>query len=308
MNNNVTNINPTLNTKQDNFRSGFITLVGRPNVGKSTLLNTLVDQNVAIVSEIAQTTRHVIRGIRTTAKTQMIICDTPGLHKPQDYVGSMLNKKVKNSINEADVIIMLAPSNEYIGTNDRILIQHLKKTHQPLIIAITKIDLVSDEEVATKLQEWEKILPKAQCLPISSLNKTNIEKLIRSIETLLPDHIRYFDPDMITDQSERFFVTEIIRKQILKNTREEIPHSIAIELLELSVDEKLVRIEATIIANRPSQKAILIGAKGAKIKKMSMDARRDLELFYHKKVFINIRIKVINRWKQSPSTVKKWIS
>lgn len=262
------------------FKSGFVSIVGRPNVGKSTLLNSILETKLAIMSDVAQTTRNTIQGIHTDDEAQIIFMDTPGIHKPQDRLGTFMNTTALNSIFGVDLVLFLAPANEKIGRGDKFIIERLKEADGPVFLVLSKIDTVSKEELIKKLQEWQELFDFKEIIPISATTNDNIDLLLKTVKAYLPEGNMYYPQDHLTDHPERFVMAEFIREKILYFTKEEVPHSVAIVIERMLEDEAGVEIIATIVCDRKSQKGIIVGKQGTMIKKIRQNAQREMKRFY----------------------------
>lgn len=288
------------------FKSGFVSIVGRPNVGKSTLLNHILKTKLAITSSTAQTTRNTIQGIYTDDEAQIIFMDTPGIHKPQDGLGSFMNTNALNSIYGVDIVLLLAPANEKIGRGDRFIVSRLKEADGPVYLLLNKIDLLSKDELIQKLNEWKEMFDFKEIIPISALNGDNVEHLIDTIKNDLKEGVMYYPKDHITDHPERFIMAEFIREKILYFTHEEVPHSVAIVIESMTEDEDGVHVMATIVVDRPSQKAIIIGKQGSMIKKIKQNARREMKRFLQTPVTLELFVKVEKNWRNKQKYLREF--
>lgn len=288
------------------FKSGFVSIVGRPNVGKSTLLNHILKTKLAITSSTAQTTRNTIQGIYTDDEAQIIFMDTPGIHKPQDGLGSFMNTNALNSIYGVDIVLLIAPANEKIGRGDRFIVNRLKEADGPVYLLLNKIDLLSKDELVQKLSEWKDMFDFKEIIPISALNGDNIDQLIKLIKGDLKEGVMYYPKDHITDHPERFIMAEFIREKILYFTHEEVPHSVAIVIESMVEDEEGVHIMAAIVVDRPSQKAILIGKQGSMIKKIRQNARREMKRFLQTPVTLELFVKVEKNWRNKQKYLREF--
>ncbi|ASP28051.1 GTP-binding protein Era [Spiroplasma corruscae] len=291
----------------ENFKSGFISIVGRPNVGKSTLLNAILGQKVSIVTNKAQTTRNRINGILTKEDFQAVFLDTPGIHTPKHELGRFMNKVALSSVKGVDVVLFLAPSNEEIGENDMFILKNLSKIEVPVYLVITKVDLVKKVELDTKISKWKELDFKFKdIICISSIVLQTIENLLSVIKSNLPSTgIKYYPDDNITDQPERFLVREIIREELLMQTEQEVPYSIAILVDKIEDKPNIIKILATIYCERNSQKPIIIGNKGSKIKNIGIESRIKLEELFGKQVYLELFVKIKEGWRSSPSLIKQ---
>ena len=288
------------------FKSGFVSIVGRPNVGKSTLLNHILKTKLAITSSTAQTTRNTIQGIYTDDEAQIIFMDTPGIHKPQDGLGSFMNTNALNSIYGVDIVLLLAPANEKIGRGDRFIVSRLKEADGPVYLLLNKIDLLSKDELIQKLNEWKEMFDFKEIIPISALNGDNVEHLIDTIKNDLKEGVMYYPKAHITDHPERFIMAEFIREKILYFTHEEVPHSVAIVIESMTEDEDGVHVMAAIVVDRPSQKAIIIGKQGSMIKKIKQNARREMKRFLQTPVTLELFVKVEKNWRNKQKYLREF--
>lgn len=289
------------------FKSGFVSIVGRPNVGKSTLLNQILKTKLAIMSDVAQTTRNTIQGIYTDDEAQIIFMDTPGIHKPQDGLGNFMNTTALNSIYGVDMVLFIAPANETIGRGDRFIIERLKEADGPVFLLLNKCDLVSKEEVVKKLTEWKELFDFKEIIPISALEDQNVDTLISTIKNYLNEGMMYYPKNQMTDHPERFVMAEFIREKILYFTREEVPHSVAIVVERMSEQEDgSVEVIATIVVDRKSQKGILIGKQGSMIKKIRQNAQREMKRFLQTPVHLELFVKVENNWRNKQKYLKEF--
>lgn len=288
------------------FKSGFVSIVGRPNVGKSTLLNHILKTKLAITSSTAQTTRNTIQGIYTDDEAQIIFMDTPGIHKPQDGLGFFMNTNALNSIYGVDIVLLLAPANEKIGRGDRFIVSRLKEADGPVYLLLNKIDLLSKDELIQKLNEWKEMFDFKEIIPISALNGDNVEHLMDTIKNDLKEGVMYYPKDHITDHPERFIMAEFIREKILYFTHEEVPHSVAIVIESMTEDEDGVHVMAAIVVDRPSQKAIIIGKQGSMIKKIKQNARREMKRFLQTPVTLELFVKVEKNWRNKQKYLREF--
>ena len=286
-------------------KSGFVNIIGNPNVGKSTLMNALIGQNLSIITNKAQTTRHRIKGILSDENYQIVFSDTPGIIKPAYKLQESMMQYVKSAFQDADVILYVVEIGEQ-GLKDKDIFEKIKTLKIPLIILLNKIDLVTQEKVLIEIENWKNKFSDALILPISALNRFNINEIINSIVELLPFSPAYYSKDEVTDKSERFFVEEIIREKILKHYKKEVPYSVEISVEEYIEEDEIVRIRAIIYVLRESQKAILIGHKGLGLKRIGSESRKDIEKMKNKKVFLTTPIKVKKDWRNNSSQLKKF--
>ena len=279
------------------MKSGFIGLIGRPNVGKSSLVNAVIGHKVAITSDKPQTTRNVIQGIRTDEDSQMVFVDTPGIHKPKNKLGRILNKEAYYSLEDVDVILFLVDITESLGKGDKFVIDVLKNANVPVILVINKIDKVPREEILKKVDEYKDLYNFDEIIPISAKKMDNVDRLINVLKSKLTDNIKYYDEDMYTDKPVNFMVSEIIREKILDLTFEEVPHSVSVIVDAMEYSANSVNIQATIVVDRENLKAILVGKNGSMIKEIGTRARMEIELLLNKKVYLELFVKVIPKWR-----------
>ena len=279
------------------MKSGFIGLVGRPNVGKSTLLNAIIGRKVAITSDKRQTTRNIIQGIRTDDDSQMVFVDTPGIHKPKNKLGRILNKQTYFSLEDVDVILYLIDITEPLGKGDMFVIDLFKNATVPVILVINKIDKMPKEEILKKIDEYKDLYNFDEIVPVSAKKMDNIDRLIRVLKTKLTDNIKYYEDDMWTDKPINFLVSELIREKILELTFEEVPHSVSVVTDSMEYNNNAVNIKATIIVDRENLKKILVGKNGTMIKEIGIKAREEIEPLLNKNVYLELFVKVIPRWR-----------
>lgn len=289
------------------IKSGFVSIIGRSNVGKSTLLNTILNNKISIVTSKSQTTRNCIQGIYNNKELQIIFIDTPGIHNARNEIGKFMNKISFLSIKKADIILFLVQSNKQINNNDYYIIKILKEKKIPIILVITKIDLVSKNELIIKIIEWKKIYKFHEIIPISIIKYKNMKILINLLKKYLKIGPRYYPVDIITDQSKEFFICEIIREKIFFLTKYEIPYSVAIFIDKIEVKNKILKIMASICVEHYSQKVIIIGKKGSLIKEIGKKARLELEQILKIKIFLELFVKIINKWYNNNSIIKRLI-
>ncbi len=281
------------------FYSGFVAVVGRPNAGKSTLINQFMEQKVVITSDKPQTTRNKIQCIYNGDNSQIVFVDTPGIHKPKHKLGEKMVRSAENSLNEMDVILAVIDGSVPFGTGEKVLLQRLQNTDTPVILVINKVDLVDQSTVDDKLQEMYTYISPWSVHYISALKGDNIDQLLTELESLMPEGPQYYPEDQIVDQPERFVVSELVREKLLANTKEEIPHSVAVEVMTMTAREEknIIDIEAVIYVERESQKKIVIGKGGKLIKKVGEQARHDIENLLGSQVFLDIWVKDQKDWR-----------
>jgi GTP-binding protein Era len=286
-------------------KAGFVNIIGNPNVGKSTLMNALVGERISIITSKAQTTRHRILGIVNGEDFQVVFSDTPGIIKPAYELQESMMDFVKVAFEDADVLIYMVETGEREMKNEAFF-EKIKKVKVPLILLINKIDKSSQTELETQVAFWASMVPNAEILPISALENFNIQTVMDRIVQLLPESPPYYPKDQLTDKPERFFVNETIREKILMHYKKEIPYSVEIETEEFKEEEKLIKIRSVIMVERDTQKGIIIGHKGAALKRVGTEARKDLEKFFGKKIFLDLYVKVNKNWRSSNSQLKRF--
>lgn len=279
------------------MKSGFVSIIGRPNVGKSTLLNSIVKKRVAITSDKPQTTRNMIQGIYNGDDTQIVFVDTPGIHKPQNKLGKVLNKQAYYVINDVDIVVLVVDITEKIGTGDKFVIDVLKNIDKPVLLVINKIDKLPREEILKKIDEYQKLYDFSEIVPVSARKKDNVDRLIEVLKKYLPDSIKYFDDDTVTSSSPSFIVSEFIREKVLDLTKEEVPHSVTCIIDEMYEEDNILNITASIVVDRENLKKIIIGKQGSKIKEIGIRARKDIEDYFDKKVYLELFVKVVPKWR-----------
>ena len=291
---------------KENFKSGFVTLIGRPNVGKSTLMNQLIGQKIAITSNKPQTTRNRIQTVLTTEEGQIVFVDTPGIHKAKNKLGEYMVNIAERSLNEVDVVLWLVEPTNFIGAGERHIIEQLKKVKTPVILVINKIDMVKREEVLLFIDAYRKEYDFAEIVPVSARNGDNTDELVNVILKYLPYGPQFYDEDTVTDQPERQIVAELIREKALHCLQEEIPHGIAVAIDRMKMQNKVMHIDATIICERDSHKGIIIGKGGQMLRRIGSQARRDIEDMLEEKVNLQLWVKVKKDWRDSDFMIKNF--
>lgn len=280
------------------MRSGFVSFVGRPNVGKSTLLNSILGKRVAITSDKPQTTRNMIQGIYNDKDTQIVFVDTPGIHKPKSKLGRVLNKQAYFTINDVDIVIMVVDIAEKIGTGDKFVIDILKNIEdKPVFLVINKIDKLPKEEILKKIDEYQKLYDFAEIIPVSARKKDNTDRLLEVIKNYLPDNIKYFDDTTITSSSPSFIISEFVREKVLDLTSEEVPYAVTVVVDSLEEDERTMSISATVVVDRENLKKIIIGKNGSMIKEIGIRSRKEIETYFNKRVYLELFVKVVPKWR-----------
>ncbi|TDM13111.1 GTPase Era [Macrococcus lamae] len=288
------------------FKSGFVAIIGRPNVGKSTFMNRVLGQKVAIMSDKAQTTRNKVQGVLTTDEAQIIFIDTPGIHKPKHVLGDYMMKVAKNTLREVDAILFMINVEESIGRGDEYIVEMLKNTKTPVFLVLNKIDLVHPDQLITEIEKYKDLLPFAEIVPISALQGNNVDRLVEVISGYLPEGPMYYPKDQISDHPEHFIVAELIREKVLHLTSQEIPHAIGVNVEKMMREtEDRVHIEATIYVERDSQKGIVIGKQGKMLKEVGKRARQDIEMLLGSKVYLELWVKVQKDWRNKPNFIRQ---
>ena len=290
-----------------NYKSGFVALIGRPNVGKSTLLNYIVGQKVAIMSNVAQTTRNKIQGIYTSPEAQIIFIDTPGVHKPATKLGDFMERSTMSALDEVDAVLFVVSATDKRGPGDDFIINRLKQIKQPIYLVVNKIDQVSPNDLPDIVAQYQDSLPFKAVVPISALQGNNVNNLLNEIIAGLPHGPQYYPADQISDHPERCVIAEMIREKIFMLTRDEVPHSVAVDVTSVKrEDEEHVHISANIIVERPGQKGIIIGKKGQMLKKIGTMARQDIERLLGDRVFLQLWVKVVPGWRDKSAMLKDY--
>ncbi|GAA0482626.1 GTPase Era [Salinibacillus aidingensis] len=290
------------------FRSGFIAIVGRPNVGKSTFMNHVIGQKIAIMSDKPQTTRNKIQGVLTDHDAQMIFIDTPGIHKPKHKLGDFMVKTAEQTLNEVDMVMFMINAEEGYGAGDQYILDRLQSIKQPVFLVINKIDQIHPDHLLPLIEEYRTKLDFAEIIPISALEGNNVDHLMNVMKTYLPEGPQYYPEDQITDHPERFIISELIREKVLQLTREEVPHSIAVILdnMEVRDQNKAVYVQASIITERPSQKGIIIGKQGKMLKEIGQLARKDIESLLGSKIYLDLWVKVQKDWRNRMTQLREY--
>lgn len=291
----------------DNFKSGFAAVIGRPNVGKSTLINRLIGQKIAITSDKPQTTRSRIQCILTVDDAQIIFLDTPGIHKPKFKLGEYMLKAAEGTLKEVDVILFVIDANEKFGGGEKYILERLKSTDRPVVLVVNKLDLIEREKVLPIIAEYSARRNFSAVVPISAADGTNVEALLDEIRKFLPEGPKYYPDDMVTDQPERLIIAELVREQLLHLTEDEVPHSIAVDVEEMTQrpnGDHYIRVH--IYVERESQKGILIGKRGAMLKRVGELARPEIEMMLGTKVFLDLWVKVKKDWRNSAGAIQNF--
>lgn len=279
------------------MKSGFVSLIGRPNVGKSTLLNTLINQKIAITSNKPQTTRNIIQGIYNEPGYQIVFVDTPGIHKPLNKLGKVLNKEAQSMAHDVDVVLFVVDAKDGIGAGDKKIIESLKSVSDPVILVLNKIDKMTDSEILSSINDYKDLYDFAEIIPISAMDGNNVNTLLNIIKKYLTDNMRYFGEDEITSSSLNFLVSEFVREKIFRMTEEEIPHSITCITSKFEEKKDIINITVDIIVDRDAIKKIVIGKQGSLLKSVGIEARKDIEALVGKKVYLELYVKTIKNWR-----------
>lgn len=287
------------------MRSGFVALIGRPNVGKSTLLNALVGYKIAITSNKAQTTRNTIQGIYNDEESQIVFVDTPGIHKPKHKLGQMLNEEAYYSINDVDVILFMVDVTEKLGTGDKFVIERFKEIKKPVFLVLNKVDKIAKEKLFEIIMSYQDLYDFKEIIPLSALKNDNVNELINTLKKYLPDNVKYFPDEDLTNTSTEFRIAELIREKVLRLTNEEVPHAVTCVVEEYLDKKEKALIRAVIIVERDSLKKIIIGRQGSMLKEIGSKARTDIEDMLGKKVYLELYVKTIKRWRDKEKYLKE---
>lgn len=288
------------------YKSGFVTIIGRPDVGKSTFVNRVIGHKIAIMSDKAQTTRNKIQGVMTQQDAQIVFLDTPGIHKPKHKLGDYMMKVAKNTLSEIDAVMFMVNVNEEIGRGDEYIMEMLKTVKTPVFLVLNKIDLVHPDALMPRIEQYQRYMDFAEIIPISALEGHNVDHFINVLKSYLPEGPQYYPDGQISDHPEQFVVSELIREKILQTTSEEIPHAIGVNVERMTQEsEDRVHIEAVIYVERDSQKGIVIGKGGKKLKEVGKRARLDIEHLLGSKVYLDLWVKVQKDWRNKSSFIKQ---
>ena len=286
------------------MKSGFVSLIGRPNTGKSTLLNSILKEKVAIISNKPQTTRNLVQGIYNEDDTQIVFVDTPGIHKPIDKLGVALNAQAYYSINDVDILLLVVDASVPYGKGDQFIINKLENVDKPVFLILNKIDKLTNDQILLKINEYKDLYEFAEIIPLSALKDDNIDRLINVLKKYLPDNVKYFMDDEKTTQELDFRLSEIVREKIFIHTNEEVPHSISCKLVGYEENSKIAKVYIDIIVDRDSLRKIIIGANGNMIKLIGREARIDMEGILGKKVYLELYCKTIKKWREKEKYIK----
>lgn len=290
---------------REGFKSGFVSIIGRPNVGKSTFLNRIIGQKIAIMSDKPQTTRNKIQGVYTENDAQVVFIDTPGIHKPKHKLGDFMVKMAQTTLKEVDIVLFMVNAEEGFGRGEEFIIEKLQETKQPVFLVINKIDQIHPDELLGLIDKYRHLYDFAEIVPISALEGNNIDSLIGAIKKYLPEGPQYYPENQVTDHPERFIIAELIREKVLHLTREEVPHSVAVVIDAIQKRENgAVYVNATVVVERPSQKGIVIGKQGKMLKEVGKRARFDIEALLGSRVFLEVWVKVQKDWRNKMSQLR----
>ena len=279
------------------MKAGLVSIVGRPNVGKSTLLNTLIGRKIAITSDKAQTTRNNIMGIYHDNDSQIIFMDTPGIHKPKNNLGKALNSKAYYTINDVDIVVLIVDITESFGPGDKFVIDKLKNIDKPVILVLNKIDKVNKEVILKKINQYKDLYDFSEIVPLSVIRKEEVDILVKVLKKYLTDDIKYYDDDYITDKSNEFFISEYVREKILRYTNDEVPHSITCVTENIKVGRDATEVDVLIIVEKENIKKIIVGHQGEMIKRIGIESRKDIEKLLGRKVYLNLFVKTVPKWR-----------
>ena len=288
------------------MKSGFVSIIGRPNTGKSTLLNAIVNAKVAITSKVPGTTRNTIEGIYNDDDSQIIFIDTPGIHKPQSKLGKYLNKEAYSVLKDIDVILFIIDGTKTLGPGDEFILKALKNDNIPVILVINKIDKIKDVDLVALINDYANEYPFSEVVPISALTEKNVDELIKTIKTYLTDSIKYYENTQITNLDPKFMISELVREKILRLTNDEVPHCVTCYTVNYRVKKEIVEVYVDIVVDRSSLKKIIIGKNGEMLKKIGTLARADIEAMFDKKVYLELYCKTVENWKERDNYLKEF--
>jgi GTPase len=288
------------------MKSGFVSIVGRPNVGKSTLINNLIGKKVAITSNKPQTTRNIIQGIYNDQDTQIVFVDTPGIHKPKHKLGKALNRQAYYSISDVDVVLFLADVSERQGPGDLYVIEKLKESNKPVILVLNKIDTISKNELIMKIEEYKDLYPFTEIVPVSALKHDNIDTLIKVVKNYLTDTVKYYEDETITNKPMNFIMAEIVREKVFNKTEEEVPHSVTCIVEHVEKNNNAFNVHISIIVDRDSLKKIIIGKQGSRIKEIGIESRIEIEELMGAKVYLELFVKTVKKWRDKDKFITEF--
>ncbi len=287
------------------MKSGFVSLVGRPNVGKSTLINSIIGYKVAITSDKVGTTRNIVQGIYTDSDTQIVFVDTPGIHKPNNRLGQMLNEQAYYSLNDVDIILFLIDVTKEFGRGDNFILEKIKEVNKPVFLILNKVDKIKKDELFSLITKYKDLYDFKEIIPLSAIKNKNVDELINTLKKYLPDNVMYYPESDITNTSLEFRIAELIREKVLRLTKEEVPHAITCVTEKLNISKDKAIIDATIIVERDSLKSIIIGKGGSMLKEIGSKARSDIEDMLDKKVYLNLYVKSVKNWRDKEKYLKE---
>ena len=286
------------------MKSGYVSIVGKPNVGKSTLLNNILEMHLAITSDKAGTTRNIIEGVYEDNDSQIIFVDTPGINKPKDKLSALLNRKAYTTVDNVDLILFMIDVTKGFNQGDTVILERLKEENIPVILILNKVDKINKDLLLEKIMEYKDLYDFKEIFPLSAL-KDNMNSLLKTIKNYLPNEGKIFEDDTVTNISTDFYISEIIREKVLRKTREEVPHSVTCLVEKREENKKAIIINAVIIVERDSHKKIIVGSHGSMLKSIGIAARKDLEEYFNKKVYLELFVKVIENWKEKDKYLKE---
>ena len=281
------------------MKSGFVSLIGRPNVGKSTLINAIIGKKVAITSDKPQTTRNMIQGIYNDEDSQIVFVDTPGIHKPNHKLGQYLNKQAYYSIDDVDIVLMLVDASQKLGPGDKFIIERLKTIDKPVMLIINKIDKIPREEILLRITEYKDLYDFKEIIPVSAMKKDNVKVIVDVLKKYLPDTFKFYEDGTFTNKSMNFIMAEIIREKVFNNTHEEVPHSVTCIIEQVEKNNNAFNINAAIIVDRDSLKRIIIGKQASMVKKIGIEARKEIEELVGRRVNLELYVKTIKKWRDT---------
>jgi len=281
------------------MKSGFVSLIGRPNVGKSTLINAIIGKKVAITSDKPQTTRNMIQGIYNDEDSQIVFVDTPGIHKPNHKLGQYLNKQAYYSIDDVDIVLMLVDASQKLGPGDKFIIERLKTIDKPVMLIINKIDKIPREEILLRITEYKDLYDFKEIIPVSAMKKDNVKVIVDVLKKYLPDSFKFYEDGTFTNKSMNFIMAEIIREKVFNNTHEEVPHSVTCIIEQVEKNNNAFNINAAIIVDRDSLKRIIIGKQASMVKKIGIEARKEIEELVGRRVNLELYVKTIKKWRDT---------
>lgn len=281
------------------MKSGFVSLIGRPNVGKSTLINAIIGKKVAITSDKPQTTRNMIQGIYNDEDSQIVFVDTPGIHKPNHKLGQYLNKQAYYSIDDVDIVLMLVDASQKLGPGDKFIIERLKTIDKPVMLIINKIDKIPREEILLRITEYKDLYDFKEIIPVSAMKNDNVKVIVDVLKKYLPDSFKFYEDGTFTNKSMNFIMAEIIREKVFNNTHEEVPHSVTCIIEQVEKNNNAFNINAAIIVDRDSLKRIIIGKQASMVKKIGIEARKEIEELVGRRVNLELYVKTIKKWRDT---------